>query len=153
VNPAKPATWKFLLGGLILINIAGFALLRSCKLTPTRVLRVAHADPKLQAAIDEARKGLDGFIKELNAPKPGEQFAVKGTFQTEDSPEYIWVRSPVFKDGKFTGKLDQQPIALAGKKKGDEVSFLKKDAVDWLIKDDNGIRGQFTDKALSAVQH
>ena len=148
MGPAKPATWKFLVGALLVMGVAGFGIVKLSQMRPSHVVRVTHPSPELQAAIDEAKKGLDAFIKELAQPKEDERFAVKGSFPTDGGAEYLWVRSPKFENGKFTGKLDQQPIALA-KRKGDEVSFDKKDAVDWLIKDDNGIRGQFTDKALS----
>ena len=129
----KPVTTGFLLGALALAAVMAFVILGLSHLGARSVVRVNSKNPALQAAIGEARKGLDAFIKELSAPKSGEGFAVKGAFSTAEGPEYLWVRSPIFKDGAFTGKLDQAPIALVGKIKGDEVSVAKKDAVDWLI--------------------
>jgi len=148
MGPAKPATWKFFVGALLVLGIAGFGVVKLSQIRPSHVVRVTQANAELQAAIDQAKKGLDAFVKELASPREDERFAVKGSFSTQSGPEYLWVRSPKFENGKFTGKLDQQPMVLA-KRKGDQVSFDKKDAVDWLIKDDNGIRGQFTDKVLS----
>ena len=128
--------------------VAGLLLYAINQAKPSQIVRINSENPTLQKAIGEAQKGMDDFIKALNTPKPDQRFAVKGTFQTLGGPEYLWVRKPVFKDGNFSGELDQQPIALTGKHKGDPVSFAKKDAVDWLIKDDNGIRGTFTEKVL-----
>ena len=145
----KPVTWGFIIGGIVIGGLIANAFVNAVNLKPSDVVRVNLPKPKLQAAIKEARNGLPGFLKELAAPKPGEAFAIKGTFQTPNGPEYLWVKHPDFKDGKFSGVLDQKPIAVIGKDKGDAVTFPEKDAVDWLIKDDDGIRGEFTEKALS----
>ncbi len=114
---------------------------------PLHVVRVTKADPALKAAIKQARDGLSKYIQELGNPKPDAAFAIKGAFQTVEGPEYLWVRSPSYKDGTFSGKLDQQPMALA-KQKGDTVTVKEKDVVDWLIKDDKGVQGMFTEKVL-----
>ena len=148
MNKPKGVTLGFLIAGIAIVGLIAVSLVKLSNQTPSHVLRVNGKDPGLQAAIKEAQKGLDGFIKELNAPKPGEGFAIKGTFQTLEGPEYLWVRMPTYQDGKFTGKLDQQPFALKGKRKGDEVIVAKKDVVDWLIKDDQGMKGAYTERAL-----
>ena len=147
----KPVTKGFLIGGLVLVAIVAYMISSISGQKPGHIVRINSKNPALEAAIKEARSGLDAFIKELAAPKPGEGFAVRGTFQTIEGPEYLWVRSPVFADDKFTGKLDQQPIAVKGKNKGDEVTVAKKDVVDWLIKDDTGVRGAVTEKVLSGA--
>lgn len=151
---AKQVTWAFLAGTVLLLALVAYAIYLALNLKPGHVLRINRADPELQAAIKQAQSGLGEFIKELDAPKQGESFAVKGAFSTvgglDKSPfsEYLWVRRPRFKNGIFSGVLDQQPMAMPSKSKGDPVSFPKKDAVDWLIKDDNGIRGEYTDRVL-----
>lgn len=143
----KALGWAVAIAG---VGIAGLVMLAGLSTVHAKdILRINRKDPKLLAAIEEARKGLSTFEKELKNPKDGEGFAVKGTFETPQGKEYLWVRSPSYQAGKFTGTLDQQPIALVGKKKGDEVSFSEKDAVDWLIKDGTGTRGAFTEKALA----
>jgi len=147
----KPVTRGFFIGSAVIVVLAGFGIYSLMSQAPTHVLRISHKDPELEAAIKHAREGLPGFKKELAAPKPGEGFAVKGTFDTVGGHEYLWVKKPTFKDGVFTGILDQQPIAFA-KVKGDEVKVKEKDVVDWLIKDDEGVRGMETEKILSARQ-
>lgn len=144
----KPATRKFVIASLLVVALVAVIILFSAQGGTKNVARVAHADPELQAASKKAQDGLPNFIKELQSPKPGEGFAVKGAFKTSAGPEYLWVRSPEYKDGTFTGTLDQQPIAIADKKKGDTVKVAKKDVYDWLIKTDDGIQGMFTEKVL-----
>jgi len=114
---------------------------------PHSIERVNKVDPELQAASKEAQDHLSDFLKELQDPKPGAGFAVKGSFKTPSGLEYLWVKSPEYKDGELVGKLDQVPLAYPGKK-GDIVRVPLKEVYDWLIKDDSGIRGMFTDKVL-----
>jgi uncharacterized protein YegJ (DUF2314 family) len=144
----RPVTRAFLAVALTVFVLCVWGIYSLFHLTPSKVIRINQRDPQLQAAIKEARDGLGAFIKELDAPKPDQRFAVKGTFQTPFGPEYLWVRLPAFKDGTFSGVLDQQPMAVRDKHKGDAVSFAEKDAVDWMIKDDAGTRGEFTEKVL-----
>ena len=147
---SKPANRKFIVGAVIAFTLIAAFMVATMGSGSKSVARIAHADPALQAASKKAQEGLPDFIKELLSPKPGEGFAVKGAFKTPSGLEYLWVRSPSYKDDEFTGTLDQVPIALPGKKKGDTVVVKKKDVFDWLIKDENGIRGMETEKVLQS---
>jgi uncharacterized protein YegJ (DUF2314 family) len=144
-----PATRAFVIGLVIVVALSAWGIYTLLHLAPNSVVRINRQDPELESAIKEAKKGMDAFIKELQSPKPDERFAVKGMFQTPFGPEYLWVRKPTFENSRFSGVLDQDPMALAGKKKGDDVNFAEKDAVDWMIKDDTETRGAFTEKVLS----
>lgn len=145
----SPALRAVLIVLTILFLAFGWGVYSVLNLRSSSVVRVNSQDPRLQAAVRQAKDGLDGFLKELESPKPDDGFAVKGMFQTPYGPEYLWVRRPVYKDGMFSGVLDQEPMALPAKKKGDAVKFAKKDLVDWLIKDDRETRGAFTERALN----
>lgn len=128
---------------LLLILLWGLSLVK-----PRSMARIAHADPELQAAAQRAQSELKDFIKELNHPKEGEGFAVKGAFKTDQGPEYLWVRMPTYENGVFRGKLDQAPEFYRGAKKGDEVSVKEADVYDWLIHDKSGTRGEYTERIL-----
>jgi uncharacterized protein YegJ (DUF2314 family) len=150
MSTPKPATLGFLLCAVVVTVGGGWAILHLVEAKPTSVVRINRKNPQLEAAINQARAGLDGFIKELSTPDSGKSFAVKAKFQTPVGPEYLWIRRPEYVRQTFSGILDQQPLALVGKNKGDAVSFPKSDVVDWLIKDEQGTRGEFTEKALGA---
>ncbi len=145
---SKPLNWK-IVAGIVVVCLALGIVFDQVMLghKASSVERVNKVDPELQAASKQAQDGLPNFIKELQDPKPGQGFAIKGGFKTASGLEYLWVKSPVFKDGEFAGKLDQTPMAYSGKK-GDIVRVPLKDVYDWLIKDDSGVRGMFTDKVL-----
>ena len=151
-SPRRPVTRWFVIGAAVILVIAGFALYSLIGQAPRHVVRINRADPELQAAIKQAQGGLGHFLSVLGNPKLDERFAIKGAFDTPAGREYLWVRKPVYKDGRFSGILDQQPMALASKNKGDPVSFPKVDAVDWMIKSDQGTEGEFTEKVLAKQQ-
>ncbi len=148
IGKQKPASRAFVVGGVIMVLAVAWIIIQTTGGQPKDVTRIAHADPELQAASKEALKGLPAFIQELQSPKPGEGFAIKGAFKATGGLEYLWVRSPSFKNEVFTGTLDQQPIAVRGLNKGDSVTVRKADVYDWLVKDESGIRGMLTEKVL-----
>ena len=115
------------------------------------VVRVNGADAKLQRAAKVARTMLPQFLARLKNPSKGDQFAIKGRFQTSAGSEYLWVRAPKpVRDG-FTGELDQPPIALRAKK-GDRVKVRTGDVYDWLVRrKDGSMAGGFTEIALGAA--
>jgi len=143
-----PADKRFIVGAVGLAVVGGILLLAVSGGSGRKVARVAHADPELQAASKKAKSELGTFIKELSSPSEGKGFAIKGAFPTPAGPEYLWVKSPLLNKDLFVGVLDQEPLVLSGKHKGDIVVVKKADVYDWLIKDENGIRGMYTEKVL-----
>ena len=134
--------------GLSLVLLA-FVLLAMLGRRPNGVVRVNKADARLQQAVRQAQAGLDGFVARLSKPSPESRFAIKGTFPTDQGPEYLWVRDPAYRDGIFTGILDQAPIVYRLFKKGDTVRVARSAVVDTLIITGDKREGGFTDEALS----
>lgn len=116
---------------------------------PSRVERVAHADPAIQAAANKAKNQLDIFLKEIQHPMEGDQFFVKGAFKAGDTPEYLWVKRATYDRGVFTGILDQPPMLYQGAKRGDTVKVKQDDVYDWMIKNGTYMQGGFTEKVLN----
>jgi len=116
---------------------------------PERIVRVSHANEKLQAAARQAQAELGDFIKAVGNPGPDQHFAIRGSFPTSEGPEYLWVRDVKFADGKFEGQLDQPPLLYHDAKKGDTVRVEKKDVFDWMIRENGQIKGGYTEKALT----
>lgn len=138
-----------LLGWVALVVIVGLV---TVMLLPHsgKVVRVSHDNPKLEAAIMEAKKQLPSFFDRLAKAQPRERFAVKVKFKTETEPEYLWCKDPMLKGSQIEAIVDQPPIALPKLKRGDTVTVPTEDVVDWLIKNTDGhMEGGFTDQALS----
>ena len=115
------------------------------------VVTAPEADPALATAEEVARRTLPDFLTKL---KNGEvQGAIKVRFDTPTGPEYIWVDhiQELEKDKKttFSGELADDPRLMAGKKKGDAVTFPLDDVVDWIARHKDGsIEGNYTYEVL-----
>jgi uncharacterized protein YegJ (DUF2314 family) len=141
--------WIFIAVPVIVCG-GGFLLLP--RPTVDHVRRITASNEELQAAAREAQQSLPGFIKELQSPHLGKEFAIKGAFETPAGPEYLWVKDPIFARGSFTGILDETPMVYKRAKKGDEVTVDRADVFDWLIFDGDHRRGGFTDQVLQRQQ-
>lgn len=109
------------------------------------VVSVTDEDAEMNAAIAEAQRTLPDFLKQLKSPK-NKMFSLKVRMPTADGgAEHIWVSDVAYKSGKFSGLLDNEPVDLPGKKRGDPVDFAEKDVTDWIIMDEKGnMSGGFT---------
>jgi len=147
-RPAERRTRvAWVIGAVLFLGLASITIFRPKG--SGSVQRVNSANPALQLAAKRAQSELDSFIAELARPTPDERFAILGAFKTDQGNEYLWVKDPSFADGKFKGVLAQPPIAYREAAKGDPVTVGRKDVFDWKIKTNDGVRGGYTDKALS----
>ena len=108
---------------------------------------------KMDAAITRSKKEIETFIKALQSPTPSQSgFSVKKPFPWKDgnetSHEHIWLTQVSFKDGKFYGRVGNEPVDVRDVKMGDEVTLDKSDASDWMIIDDGYLIGGYTILAL-----
>lgn len=113
------------------------------------VVSVTDEDAEMNAAIAEAQRTLPDFLTQLKSPK-NKMFSLKVKMPTADGgAEHIWVSDVAYKGGKFSGLLDNEPVDLPGKRRGDPVSFTEKDVTDWLIMGHKGnMSGGFTTAVL-----
>ncbi len=118
------------------------------------VFTVEENDPEIAAAIAEARRSIDEFIAHLQNPSPTMMhFSVKKPFPARDgSREHIWVDVTEFRDGKFHGKIGNNPVAVEGIALGDAVTVAKDDISDWIIVDGDNIIGGFTTEVMRKRQ-
>lgn len=142
---------RFFLIGAGLLLLASVIVLLLPPPTP-RVKRITNPDARLKSAIEEARRRLAEFDAFLARPQPGDRFAVKGRFQTDVGPEYLWIRDPMRSEIGYVGLLDQQPIAFTKRKKGDLLRVPRADVVDWFVYRDGKTIGGFTERALSSTR-
>lgn len=136
---------------LILLLVIGAGCRKSESVFDGRedIVQVSDNDSKMQAAQQKARDTMDEFIGKLPNLKDGEAIVKWAAPATDGSEEHIWVEDVTFVDGKFTGKLANEPAAIEGKKVGDKVTFPKADASDWAIfYHDGRSEGGFTNKVL-----
>lgn len=143
---------KVALVASILAGLAIAAFLWMGGIHKPAIVRVNGPNSALQSAIREAQRGLPDFWKRVEAAPEAKQteFAVRVKFETDQGPEYLWVRGPLVRKQVVAGTLDQEPVAYRNSHRGEIVRFPEADIVDWLIRKPGGPNeGGFTEAALT----
>lgn len=104
-------------------------------------------DADMSAAITEARRTTDEFLRALAAPGASHSgFSVKRPFPTSEElgAEHIWI-SDVSYDGKLVhGVIANEPLDVPGVRLNDAVSFPPGEISDWMYFEDGKVVGGFT---------
>ena len=107
-------------------------------------------EPAMQKAMQQARAGLDDFLKKAGAPpRDTAQFSVKVRVSDGDNREYLWVSDLKGQGELWSGRIDNIPV-IRSVKKGQSYSFAKSEIVDWTYIDraKKRVMGNFTTCAL-----
>jgi uncharacterized protein YegJ (DUF2314 family) len=117
------------------------------------VLRSADNDPRMKAAVTEARKTWPDFVKAFESkPENSESFAVRFPFKSGTEQEFMWVEVISISKDSIRGKLANEPVWSKDLKLGDDVTRKVSELTDWLYLNDGQIVGGFTVKVLTKQQ-
>jgi uncharacterized protein YegJ (DUF2314 family) len=108
---------------------------------------VKSTDKEMNAAIEKANQTLTNFNTALLNPEI-EVKSLKVKFQNETDAEHIWLSDIEFKDGKYSGVLDNEPEYITEYKIGDKVNVDSKNISDWMYIDNGKLFGGYTIKVL-----
>ncbi|MBS7230904.1 DUF2314 domain-containing protein [Flavobacterium psychroterrae] len=108
---------------------------------------VKSTDKEMNAAIEKANQTLTDFNTALLNPEI-EVKSLKVKFQNETDAEHIWLSDIEFKDGKYSGVLDNEPEYITEYKIGDKVNVDSKNISDWMYIDNGKLFGGYTIKVL-----
>lgn len=109
------------------------------------VIDIPEGDEAMAAAVEKARATIDEFIAALKEPtETQDSFAVKLEVTDGDTSEFMWLTSVTYRDGTFTGTLNNEPRDLTTVSLGDELSVSKADIADWMYLDDGRIAGGYS---------
>lgn len=120
--------------------------------TQAPVVQVANDDPRMIAAVAEARRRWPEFVAAFKARQPGGNYAVKAPITREGNTEFIWLEVIGLEPDYVHGKLANDPIDLGGLKLGDQVEVPVADLNDWTYAHDAAageMAGLFTVKVLT----
>src|ERR1700753_4167916 len=115
------------------------------------VIHVPSDDAEMAAAIARARARLPTFWASWKKPKPSETgHALKVRFANETNDgEHIWMRDvKKLPSGLYSGRFDDAPVYLPGKKEGDLAEFEEADISDWMFRRNDKIVGGETIRPL-----
>lgn len=115
------------------------------------VVQVSDDDPRMKAAVAEARHRWPEFAAAFKARQPGGHYAVKAPITREDNTEFIWLEVIGLEPEYIHGTLANDPVDLGGLKIGDQVEVPLSDLNDWGFYQEEGDEpvGLFTSKVLA----
>jgi uncharacterized protein YegJ (DUF2314 family) len=124
--------------------------------TPTQapVISVSDEDPRMKAAIDEARRTFDTFRQHWAARGAEDAFLVKVPIRDGKNSEIIWIEVTGLEPEYVHGTLANAPVNVEGHRLGDRVETPIADLYDWGIAKQgaDGPLGLFTEKVVREVQ-
>lgn len=115
----------------------------------TSAVYVNDSDGEMNNAMENANESLDLFQIALQSKNPNySEFKLKQYIETDEGGEHIWIGDILFKNGKYTGIVQNDPIGTTKIKFGDDVEIPVENVTDWMYYDGDTIRGAFTVKVL-----
>lgn len=111
------------------------------------IYNVAGNDKEMNEAILEANQTLSNFNSAL-INKEIEVKSLKVKFENQTDVEHIWLSNVEFKDGKYSGILDDEPEYIKDHKLGDLINVDNKDISDWMYIENGKLFGGYTIRVL-----
>jgi uncharacterized protein YegJ (DUF2314 family) len=116
---------------------------------PAPVIGVAANDPRLLAAVQEARRRWPEFVEAFEQ-RHGEQiFSVKVPLREGRVTEHMWVSVSALENDMIYGRLDNEPVEVKRLKAGDRVRVPVRELSDWLYTRGEVLAGGFTIDVLA----
>jgi uncharacterized protein YegJ (DUF2314 family) len=124
--------------------------------TPTQapVISVSDEDPRMKAAIDEARRTFDTFREHWATRGPQDAYLVKAPIRDGKNSEIIWIEVTGLEPDYVHGTLANAPVNVEGHRLGDLIEVPIADLYDWGIAKQGADAplGLFTEKVVREVQ-
>lgn len=115
------------------------------------VVRIANDDPRMAAAVAEARERWPEFVAAFKARQPGGNYAVKVPITRDDNTEFIWLEVIGLEPEYVHGRLANDPVNLGNLELGDQVEAPIAELNDWTYchQDDDEPAGLFTVRVVA----
>ena len=119
--------------------------------TQLPVIEVPDDDPRMKAAVAEARQRWPEFVSAFQN-RAGEYFSVKAPIRSAGHTEFIWIHVDALDGDTVRGRLGNDPVDLGHLKEGDAVTVPLGEVNDWAFLQAGQPIGMFTVSVLQAVQ-
>jgi uncharacterized protein YegJ (DUF2314 family) len=117
------------------------------KPSPETLVKSGYDEKEMEAAIARARSETNSFIAELSAPT-GTNHAVKVPIKDGDQTEHFWLSGVVFRNGEFTGTINNEPGLVGNVKIGEKRTVKQGEISDWMFMRDGKMHGNYTMRPL-----
>jgi uncharacterized protein YegJ (DUF2314 family) len=116
------------------------------------VIDVADDDPRMQAAVEEARRRWPEFVRAFESRAGDSKFAVKAGFEDGEHVEGMWLIVTAIEHDVAYGRVDNDPLNVRGIKPGDMHRVPSSEIWDWMYFDGSEMKGGFSILALRDIQ-
>jgi uncharacterized protein YegJ (DUF2314 family) len=117
------------------------------------IIQVDSEDPRMVAAVAEARKRWSEFVAAFKMRKDkDEPFLIKAEFSQDDKSEFMWVSVTGIEGGNIQGVLENSPHELTNVKEGQPVEVPLSALNDWLCSNGEEGLGGFTLRAIQEIE-
>jgi uncharacterized protein YegJ (DUF2314 family) len=121
--------------------------------THAPIIQVSGEDPRMIAAVEEARRRWPEFVTAFNSRTSNESpFAAKACFADGEDEEFMWISIQTIAGDVITGRLENTPAFVKTVKEGDLVTVRFADLNDWFCEINGEGVGGFTLKVMSEVE-
>ena len=118
------------------------------EVTNPPVISISDDDPRMLAAVAEAKRRWPEFVEAFEHRTDEELFGVKKAFTDGENTEFMWVLVTAIENNRIYGTLGNEPVDVRGVKEGDNAIVDLDDINDWNYVRDGEIHGGFTSKVL-----
>ena len=113
------------------------------------IVQISKDDPRMVAAVAEARQRWPEFAAAFNSRAAGDEaFIIKARFSDGEHEEFMWVQVQKLESDSITGELGNSPASLKHVKEGEIVTVPLADLNDWLCQINGEAVGGFTMKVM-----
>ena len=117
---------------------------------PETLIESGYDEQEMEAAIARAQAEVESFIEELANPT-GEDHAVKAPVKDGEIVEHFWLTNLTHRDGKFSGRIGNEPGSVKNVTFGQPWTIAKEDITDWMFMRDDKLHGNYTMRPLLTV--
>lgn len=115
------------------------------------VIPVADDDPRMRAAVDEARRRWPQFVRAFDERAGNDSFAVKAAISDGEHTEYMWLIVTAVENDIAYGRVDNDPLNVQGVKPGDMRRVSGSEIWDWMYLDGGKMVGGFSVAVLRDI--
>ena len=108
------------------------------------VVAIKDDDPRMIAAVGEARDRWPEFVAAFEGRRPSQAFSVKVRIAEGYAAEFMWVSVSALEGDYLYGRLDNEPVGLRNVRLGSRVRARVDGLSDWTYLEGESLRGGFT---------
>jgi uncharacterized protein YegJ (DUF2314 family) len=108
------------------------------------VVAIKDDDPRMIAAVAEARERWLEFVGAFEARRPDQVFSVKVRLAEGRAVEFMWLSVSALEGDYLYGSLDNEPVGLRKLRLGSRIRSRVDEINDWTYLDGGAFRGGFT---------